>query len=102
MTTPLVKLNILIKEYIMNFEMSSIINTYKSYLAIQLSGAEIESMKAGNPITATIDFLEGATIQVQISGKNIGYPESWPKPNITSNDNAECPIPGCPSDERKL
>lgn len=80
----------------MNFEMSSIINTYKSYLSIQLGEQEIEAIKAGGAAIATIDFLEGATIQIQISGTTIGYPESWPKPNITSSDNAECPIPGCP------
>lgn len=68
----------------MKFEMSSIINSYKSYLYIQLSPQEIEVIKAGGSACAEVDFLEGATIQVQISGGATEYPGSWPEPNIKS------------------
>lgn len=66
----------------MKFEMSSIISTYQSYLNIQLSDQEIEAIKAGGSAIAEVKFLDGGTIQVQISGKNICYPKAWPHPTI--------------------
>lgn len=68
----------------MKFEMSSIINSYKSYLSIQLSEEDIQALVKGGALNMEVDFLEGATIQVKVSGPDWVYPPSWPEPNIKS------------------